>query len=96
MAIKDAEIKVRVTKEQKELIKELAKANGMNMSEFIIVTTEKLIKKHQEKILFKNDIEQRAIRTDTKLQEIKEKMISRRERAKAKKKFIHWGKHSEG
>jgi len=91
MAVKDAEIKVRVTKEQKELIKRVAQASGMNMSEFIVATVEKLAKQKDESIKFKDVIEDRAVRTDKKLAEIKIKLSEVSERKKhEKKKFFKW------
>ena len=40
MAIKDDYIKIRVSKEQKELFKDIAKKKNISMSKFIIVSTE--------------------------------------------------------
>ena len=40
MAIKDDYIKIRVSKEQKELFKDIAKKKNISMSKFIFVSTE--------------------------------------------------------
>ena len=40
MAIKDDYIKIRVSKEQKALFKDIAKKKNISMSKFIIVSTE--------------------------------------------------------
>ena len=89
MPVKDAEIKIRVTKEQKELIKRIAKAKGMTMSEFIVVTTERTAMKKDLDIKLHDITEQRAINTDKNLEEIKIKMISRRERYHSKKRKFY-------
>lgn len=41
MAGKDDYIRIRVSKEQKELIKKVAAIKGISMSEFVVVITEK-------------------------------------------------------
>lgn len=66
MAIKDAEIKVRLTKDQKELFKRVAKDEGMSMSEFIVVTTENMARKKEGNIKSKKMIEDRAMGTEKK------------------------------
>ena len=50
MAIKDDVIRVRVSKEQKELFKSIAKRKKVSMSEFIVVATEERALKEQEKL----------------------------------------------
>ena len=90
--MKDAEIKVRLTKEQKLLFKRVAKAQGTSMSEFVVVTTEQKAKKHKEKMLSQKDIEDRALRADKKLLEIAEKIRgnSNKKCSPKKKKFMFW------
>lgn len=78
IAIKDSEIKIRVTKEQKELFKQIAKAENMSMSEFIIVTTEYAARKKAESIKSKDMIEARALRTESKILELKKKLNKNR------------------
>lgn len=89
MVIKDAEIKVRLTKDQKELIKKIAKAQGMSMSEFIVVTTENMARKKEGNIKFQKMIEDRAMRTDKKLAEITKRIRKGNEKKILKnEKFI--------
>ena len=92
MPIKDAEIKVRLTKDQKELFKKIAKAQGMSMSEFIVVTTEQRAKGNEENIKFQKMIEDRAMRTEKKLSEITERIRGNNDNKKSPKKrrFMFW------
>ena len=78
MAIKDDVIRVRVSKEQKELFKSIAKRKKVSMSEFIVVATEERALKEQEKLKNKESLEKRAEYLESKLQEIKAKMESQR------------------
>ena len=50
MAIKDDYIKIRVSKEQKELFKDIAKKKNISMSKFIIVSTEERALREKEKL----------------------------------------------
>jgi len=92
MAIKDAEIKVRLTKEQKELFKKIAKARGMSMSEFIVVTTEQRAKGNEENIKFQKMIEDRAMGTEKKLLEITERIRGNKDKKMfpKRRKFMFW------
>lgn len=92
MAIKDAEIKVRLTKDQKELFKRIAKAQGMSMSEFIVVTTEQRAKGNEENIKFQKMIEDRAMRTEKKLSAITERIRGNNDNKKypKKRRFMFW------
>lgn len=76
--MKDDYIKIRVTKEQKELFKEISKTEGISMSEFIIVTTEYLARKKAESIKSKDMIESRAARTEEKILKLKKKLNKNR------------------
>ena len=78
MAIKDDVIRVRVSKEQKELFKSIAKKKKVSMSEFIVVATEERALKEQEKLKNKESLEKRVEYLESKLQEIKAKMESQR------------------
>ena len=49
MAIKDDYIKIRVSKEQKALFKDIAKKKNISMSKFIIVSTEERALREKEK-----------------------------------------------
>jgi len=85
MAIKDDYIKIRVSKEQKELFKDIAKKKNISMSKFIIVSTEERALREKEKLEGTKSLELRVSELEQKLQEIKLKM----ERSKAdKKKFF--------
>ena len=50
MAIKDDYIKIRVSKEQKKLFKDIAKKKNISMSKFIIVSTEERALREKEKL----------------------------------------------
>lgn len=78
MAIKDDVIRVRVSKEQKEFFKSIAKRKKVSMSEFIVVATEERALKEQEKLKNKESLEKRVEYLESKLQEIKAKMESQR------------------
>ena len=82
MAIKDDYIKIRVSKEQKELFKDIAKKKKISMSEFMIVATEERALREKEKFEGTKSLELRVSELEQKLQEIKLKM----ERQKAEKK----------
>ena len=90
MIKKDDYIRIRVTTEQKKLFKDVATELGTNMSEMIVVATENLAKKHKEKMLSQKDITDRAISTDKKLAEIKDRMKERRDEKKISRKFMFW------
>lgn len=85
MAIKDDIIRVRVSKEQKEFFKRIAKRKKVSMSEFMVVATEERALKEQEKLENKESLEQRVVEVDQKLQEIKVKM---KEKSSKKKGFF--------
>lgn len=76
MSVKDTYIRVRVTTKEKEIIKEVANAEGVSMSELMLGATETVIKKHQEKTIFNKILEDRAIRTEKKLAKIAERIRS--------------------
>lgn len=59
--MKDDYIKIRVTKEQKELFKRVAKDLHISMTELLVVGTEKSAKKKEENIKFQKSIEDRAM-----------------------------------
>jgi uncharacterized protein (DUF1778 family) len=90
MVKKDDYIRVRVTTEQKRLFKDVATERGTNMTEMMVVATENLVKRHREKMLSQKDITDRAISTDKKLAEIKDRMKERRDEKKISRKFMFW------
>ena len=83
MAIKDDYIKIRVSKEQKALFKDIAKKKKVSMSEFMIVATEEKALREKEKFEGKQSLELRVINIENKLQEIKVKMEGQRSKKKS-------------
>lgn len=83
MAIKDDIIRVRVSKEQKELFKDIAKVKKVSMSEFIVVATEERALRELEKSVGTESLEQRVAEVEKKLQDIKAKMESQRAEKKS-------------
>ena len=77
MATKREEIKIRLTKEQKELIKRVSYKQGMTMSEFILNKIEPLAKSIECNLDNKEMIEDRINNTENKIQLIKLKMKER-------------------
>ena len=61
MAIKDDYIKIRVSKEQKALFKDIAKKKNISMSKFIIVSTEERALREKEKFEGTKSLELRAV-----------------------------------
>ena len=80
MATKREEIKIRLTKEQKELIKRVADKQGLTMSEFILNKIEPVAKQIECNLDNKEMIEERINNTEQKLQEIKVTMEKRKNR----------------
>ena len=85
--IKDEIIRVRVTSEQKEKLKKIAKEQGKSMSEILSVATENEIKNYEEKQKSYERIYKRVVATEEKIQELKIKMEIKKNN---KKSF--WGK----
>ena len=77
LATKREEIKIRLTKEQKELIKRVADKQGISMSEFILSKIEPLAKSIECNLDNKEMIEDRINNTEDKIQLIKLKMQER-------------------
>ncbi|HII4489110.1 TPA: CopG family transcriptional regulator [Clostridium perfringens] len=76
--VKDAVIRVRVTKEHKEKLKQLAEEQNTTISEIINVATINLIKEHEEKTKNKEKLYARVVATEEKIQEIKLKLEQRK------------------
>jgi uncharacterized protein (DUF1778 family) len=74
MKAKEDYIRIRVTTEEKRKIKEVAKAKGKNMSELVLGSMERIIKKHNEMVESQKMIEDRARRADEKLAKITERI----------------------
>ena len=83
MAIKDDYIKIRVSKEQKALFKDIAKKKNISMSKFIIVSTEERALREKEKFEGTKSLELRVSELEKKLQEIKLKMESQKAEKKS-------------
>lgn len=83
--VKDDVIRVRVTLEQKEKLKEIAKEKNKTMSEILSVATENEIKKYEEKQKSYEKICERVVATEEKIQEIK---LSLEERKLKNKKSL--------
>ena len=88
MAIKDDYIKIRVSKEQKALFKDIAKKKNISMSKFIIVSTEERALREKEKFEGTKSLELRVSELEKKLQEIKLKMESQRSEKKSFLKYF--------
>lgn len=83
MAIKDDYIKIRVSKEQKALFKDIAKKKNISMSKFIIVSTEERALREKEKFEGTKSLELRVDELEKKLQELKLKMEGQRAKKKS-------------
>ena len=83
--IKDEIIRVRVTSDQKEKLKKIAKEKGKSMSEILSVATENEIKNYEEKQKSYEKICERVVATEEKIQEIKLNLEERK--LKNKKSF---------
>lgn len=80
--IKDDVIRVRVTKEHKEKLKEIAKDKNVTISGIISVATENEIKKYEEKEKNYKKICERSVATEEKIQEIKLNLEKRKSKNK--------------
>ena len=83
MAIKNDYIKIRISTEQKELFKDIAKKKKVSMSEFIIVATEERALREKEKFEGTKSLELRVSELEKKLQEIKLKLESQSSKKKS-------------
>lgn len=82
---KQEEIKIRLTKEQKDLIKRVAKQQGTTMSDFILRYMEPIALSKEFDFNHKDIIQERAENTEGKIQILKRTMD---ERKGNKKSFI--------
>lgn len=67
-------IKIRVTSEQKEKFKDLAKEKGLTVSYLVCGYIEKELEKHEFRLKNKEILEKRVIETDKRLLKLKEKL----------------------
>lgn len=75
---KQEEIKIRLTKEQKDLIKRVAKQEGTTMSEFILRYMEPIALSKEFDFTHKEIIENRVEITEGKIQDLKRNMEQRK------------------
>ena len=80
--VKDEVIRVRVTKEQKEKLKRIAKVKGKTLSEILSVATEHEIKKYEEQSKYYDEMNRRFVATEERIQEIKIKLEERKDKRK--------------
>ncbi|EOU1614850.1 TPA: CopG family transcriptional regulator [Clostridium perfringens] len=90
--VKDEVIRVRVTSEQKEKLKKIAKEKGKSMSEILSVATENEIKNYEDKQKSYEKICERVVSTEEKIQEIKlnleQRKLKNRKSPEKKLKFF--------
>ena len=84
--VKDDIIRVRVTKKNKQKLKEIAQEKNTTISEIINVATEKEIKIYDENQKNYEKISERAVATEEKIQKIKVELEKRK--IKNKKSFF--------
>jgi uncharacterized protein (DUF1778 family) len=88
--MKDDYIKIRVTKEQKELFKRVAKELNVSMTDLLVVGTENLAKKKEENIKSQKIIEDRAMETEKKLAEITNRIRGNNKKLSKSRRFMFW------
>lgn len=80
---KQEEIKIRVTAEEKSLIKEAAKLQGVSMSQFILDNVVPTAKKQIFNIEHKDIIEKKFLVTEKQLQKVKKNLEQRKVQPKS-------------
>lgn len=85
MGKKDDYIRVRLSKDQKELFKRVAELKGMTMSDFVLVATEQKALQELDKSIERKSLEQRVNRLEKELELTKARLEERR---KLSKKFF--------
>lgn len=81
------EIKIRLTMQEKQIIKDTAKAKGITMSKLILDNTIPTSKQYLECIDNQEIIKNRAVATEIKIQKLKHTLESRRSNKKKNKIF---------
>lgn len=81
-SVKNEYIKVRVSSEDKEKLKKIAKEKNISMSEILYVATKREIEIYEEKQKNHKKICDRAVATEKKIQEIKLNLEKRRSKNK--------------
>lgn len=77
-AEKVEELKIRLSTEDKDYIKAIAKANGVTMSKFVLDSIVPKAKTQIELIEHKENIDKRIVATEEKIQNLKAKMQSKK------------------
>lgn len=75
---KQEEIKIRLTKEQKDLIKRVAKQQGTTMSDFVLRYIEPIALSKEFDFMHKEIVETRIASTECKIQNLKGNMENRK------------------
>lgn len=83
MVKKDDYVKVRLPREQKELLRSIADKKNMTMSEFVLVATDKAVSMEIEKAIELQDLEPRVERLERAMEVVKARMDERRKISKS-------------
>lgn len=83
MVKKDDYVKVRLPREQKELLRSIADKKNMTMSEFVLVATDKAVSMEIEKAVELQDLEPRVERLERAMEVVKARMDERRKISKS-------------
>lgn len=86
--VKDDVIRVRVTTEDKEKLKKIAKEKGTTVSALISVATKKEIQIYEETEKNQEKLCTRVVATEEKLQKIKLKLEQRQKKENLKDKLL--------
>ena len=83
MASKE-ELKIRLTREQKQLIKRVSKLEGLTMSDFILHHIEPIAMSKEYKLTVDENINKRIATTENKIIELREKLNERRNNSRTR------------
>ncbi|EOU1571772.1 hypothetical protein ACV3Z6_15200 [Clostridium perfringens] len=78
MSNKDDTIKIRVSNNFKEQLKNLAEQEGINMSQFVLKYLEPVVATKINNKVKESEMESRAVATDAKIEQIKAKLELRK------------------
>lgn len=76
-------LKIKVTQQQKELIRKAAHEAGLSINDFILSSTEEAAKKKIDSIVNKEIIEARIENTEKNLEDLKSKLAGRRNKSRS-------------
>lgn len=85
------EIKIRLTPEQKKLIKDAAASKNITMTQLILDSVVPTAKKEIELIEHKEIISNRAVTTESKIQDLKQE-LQKRKACKKKNKIFNFAR----